>query len=45
MIHPLILGDGRHLFRGGILKTPLTLVDSTPSTTGVIIARFVPAAR
>ncbi len=36
MIHPLILGGGKRLFREGIPKTSLTLVDSTPSTTGVI---------
>ncbi len=45
MIHPLILGDGKRLFRAGIPKSPLTLVDSTPSTTGVILARYVPANR
>ncbi|MHB0981611.1 MAG: dihydrofolate reductase family protein [Thermoleophilia bacterium] len=45
MIHPLILGGGKRLFREGIPKTPLTLVDSTPSTTGVIRARYVPANR
>ncbi len=45
MIHPLTLGGGKRLFREGNPKSALTLVDSTPSTTGVIIARYVPANR
>ena len=45
IIHPLILGDGKRLFREGNPKSALTLVDSTPSTTGVILARYVPANR
>jgi dihydrofolate reductase len=45
MIHPLILGGGKRLFSEGIPRTSLTLVDSTPSTTGVIRARYVPANR
>ena len=38
-IHPLVLGSGRRLFPDG---TParLRLVDSKPTTTGVIIARY-----
>ncbi len=45
LIHPLILGEGKRLFRDGIPKTSLTLVDASPSTTGVIMARYVPANR
>jgi dihydrofolate reductase len=43
MIHPLVLGSGRRLFRDGSPKSALTLVDSTITTTGVVIARYVPA--
>lgn len=43
LIHPLVLGTGRHLFPdGGVFKT-LQLVDSKTTTKGVIIATYVPA--
>ncbi len=43
-IHPLILGSGRRLFDdpGSCIK--LELVDATPTTTGVVIATYRPAA-
>lgn len=42
LIHPLVLGTGGRLFREGNPTTTLTLVDSKTTTTGVIIATFVP---
>ena len=42
---PADLGRGKRLFRDGIPKTSLTLVDASHSTTGVIMARYVPANR
>jgi dihydrofolate reductase len=43
LIHPLVLGSGRRLFRDdGILLT-LRLVDSVTTTTGVVIATYQPA--
>lgn len=45
MIHPLVLGTGRRLFADGGAFTPLRLVDSTPTTTGVLIATYRPAER
>ncbi len=39
LIHPLILGSGRRLFPEGATAT-LRLVDSVPTTTGVIIATY-----
>lgn len=39
MIHPIILGSGRRLFPDGP-PTDLTLVDTTTSPTGVILATF-----
>jgi dihydrofolate reductase len=42
-IHPLVLGTGRRLFADGGPPASLNLVDSTVSTTGVVIATFQPA--
>jgi dihydrofolate reductase len=41
-IHPLVLGTGRRLFPEGGAPATLTLVDSTVTTTGVIIATYEP---
>ena len=38
-IHPLVLGSGRRLFDDGIQAT-LELVESIPTTTGVVIATY-----
>jgi dihydrofolate reductase len=40
LIHPLVLGSGRRLFREGVPSTTLRLVDSTPTTTEVLIATY-----
>ena len=40
-IHPLILGNGRRLFPDGA-EAELELIDSTTTTTDVIIGRFRP---
>lgn len=42
MIHPLILGVGRRLFPDGTSFAALRLVNSVPTTTGVIIATYQP---
>jgi dihydrofolate reductase len=42
MIHPLVLGSGRRLFREDALA-PLRLIDSVTTTTGVVIATYQPA--
>jgi dihydrofolate reductase len=39
-IHPLVLGTGHHLFADGFAPATFDLVDTTPSTTGVIIATY-----
>lgn len=44
LIHPLVLGSGRHLFNEGN-STPLRLVDSQTTTKGVVIATYQPAGR
>jgi len=43
MLHPLILGSGKRLFRDGNSRTALRLVDSTTSSTGVLILTYRPA--
>src|ERR1700680_3476129 len=42
-IHPLLLGAGRRLFCDDGSSPSLRLVDSKTSTTGVIIATYLPA--
>jgi dihydrofolate reductase len=42
MIHPIVLGSGRRLFREGLPKTPLELVDSKTTGTGVLILTYRP---
>jgi dihydrofolate reductase len=39
MIHPLVLGTGRRLFRGGT-QASLRLVESITTSTGVLIATY-----
>jgi dihydrofolate reductase len=43
LIHPLVLGSGRRLFDGDGTMATLRLVDTEPTTTGVVIARYQPA--
>ena len=45
LIHPLVLGSGRRLFSGNSPSASLYLVEVTPTTTGVLIARYRPADR
>ena len=43
MIHPVVLGSGRRLFRDGILQRTLRPVDITVGDHGVIVATYEPA--
>jgi dihydrofolate reductase len=43
LIHPLVLGTGRRLFAEGSPTIALRLVDTTTTTTGVVIATYLPA--
>jgi dihydrofolate reductase len=43
LIHPLVLGSGRHLFNDGGSFAALRLIDSKTTTTGVVIATYQPA--
>src|SRR5207302_11033882 len=40
LIHPLVLGSGRRMFADDGTFASLRLVDSVPTTTGVIIATY-----
>jgi dihydrofolate reductase len=42
-IFPVIIGSGKRLFADGTIPAGLKLVDSTISTTGVVIATYEPA--
>jgi dihydrofolate reductase len=42
MVHPLVLGTGKRLFRDGTALTRLRLVDTKPTTTGVVILTYEP---
>jgi hypothetical protein len=38
-----VIGSGKKLFADGAIPAGLKLVDSTVSTTGVVMARYEPA--
>ena len=42
-IFPVLLGRGKRLFGDGAIPAGLRLVDSTTSTTGVVVATYEPA--
>ena len=42
-VFPLVLGSGKRLFAEGTIPAALRLVDSTVSTTGVVIGTYEPA--
>ena len=44
-IFPVVLGRGKRLFGDGAVPAGLTLVDSSTSSTGVIIATYRPSGR
>jgi dihydrofolate reductase len=43
MIHPIVMGKGKRLFRGDGPPKKLRLVDSKTTTTGVLILTYAPA--
>lgn len=43
MIHPVVLGSGRRMFRDGGPPSALTLADSVITTKGVVMATYQPA--
>lgn len=45
MIHPIVLGSGKRLFRAGSPLTSLVLIDSKTTTKGVVISTYRPAGK
>jgi dihydrofolate reductase len=45
MIHPLVLGTGKRLFREGSPVIPLRLIDHKTSSTGVLILTYRPGEK
>jgi dihydrofolate reductase len=45
MIHPVVLGNGKRLFRDGGPFTALALVDAKTTTKGVVMATYQPRDR
>jgi dihydrofolate reductase len=43
MVHPIVLGSGKRLFKEGAATMPLRLIDSKTSGTGVLILTYQPA--
>jgi dihydrofolate reductase len=44
-LHPLVLGSGRRLFKDGIGKTELELVETTNLPNGVVVLTYQPAGK
>ena len=42
-VFPLVIGSGKRLFADGTVPSGLKLLDSTVSTTGVVIGTYEPA--
>jgi dihydrofolate reductase len=42
LIYPIVLGSGKRLFRDGSPKTPIRLIDSQTSKSGVLIVSYEP---
>jgi dihydrofolate reductase len=42
LIYPVVLGKGKRLFRDGIAKTTLKLVETKTTSSGVVLLRYLP---
>ncbi len=45
MIHPLVLGSGKHLFREGVFPINLKLIDIKTTGKGVVIVTYQPQSK
>lgn len=43
IVHPIVVGAGRHLFEQGEEPVPLELLETTTFSTGVAANRYTPA--
>jgi dihydrofolate reductase len=43
MVHPIVLGNGKRLFRDGLDRNGLELIESAATTKGVLLLRYRPA--
>jgi dihydrofolate reductase len=43
LVHPIVVGRGKHLFEPGMEQTPLELVESQTFSTGVLYLTYRPA--
>ncbi len=41
LVHPVVVGSGRHLFENGNGHVPLTLLEARPHSNGVVMLRYV----
>jgi dihydrofolate reductase len=44
LVHPVVVGAGKHLFEGGTGQVPLKLLESRSLSTGVVALRYAPAS-
>ena len=40
LVHPVVVGTGKHLFEGGSEQVPLTLAEARPHSNGVVALRY-----
>lgn len=45
MVFPIVLGSGKHLFKNGIDKKVMTLVDTRTFRSGVVVLSYKPAEK
>jgi dihydrofolate reductase len=45
MVHPIVLGDGKRLFRDGSDMKPLKLIETKAFSSGVVVLRYEPAGK
>ena len=45
MVHPVVLGSGKRLFRDGSDTTVLRLVDTKTFSSGVVVLTYQPAKK
>lgn len=43
MVHPIVLGKGKRLFKDGLDTATFKLVDTKPFSTGIVVLTYVPA--